>query len=71
MKYIVKDHVDLRKDAFSKVVTNENKTAFNNYILEKQQREKQLQIEKDINNMRNDIQDIKNILYQLLQQRIQ
>jgi hypothetical protein len=71
MKYIVKDYEDLRKDSFSKVVTNENKKAFNNYILEKQQREKQFQIEKDINNIRNDLENIKDILRQLLAQRVQ
>jgi hypothetical protein len=71
MKYIVKDYEDLRKDSFSKVVTNENKKAFNNYILEKQQREKQFQIEKDINIMRNDIEIIKDILHKLLAQKVQ
>lgn len=70
MKYIVKDNPDLRKDAYSKVVTNENSAAFKKYIVEKQQREKQIQMENDINNMRNDLDEIKNILRQLLEQRI-
>lgn len=70
MKYLVKDHVDLRKDAYSKVVTNENSAAFKNYIVEKQQREKQIQMEMDINKMRNDLEDIKSILRQLLEQRV-
>jgi hypothetical protein len=70
MKYLVKDHADLRKDAYSKVVTNENSAAFKNYIVEKQQREKQIQMEMDINKMRNDLEDIKSILRQLLEQRV-
>jgi len=70
MKYLVKDHVDLRKDAYSKVVTNENNVAFKHYIVEKQQREKQIQMEMDINKMRNDLEDIKSILRQLLEQRV-
>jgi len=70
MKYLVKDHADLRKDAYSKVITNENSAAFKNYIVEKQQREKQIQMKMDINNMRNDLDEIKNILRQLLEQRI-
>ena len=70
MKYLVKDHVDLRKDAYSKVITNENSAAFKNYIVEKQQREKQIQMEMDINKMRNDLEDIKSILRQLLEQRV-
>ena len=70
MKYLVKDHADLRKDAYSKVITNENSAAFKNYIVEKQQREKQIQMEMDINKMRNDLEDIKSILRQLLEQRV-
>ena len=69
MKYLVKDHTDLRKDSYSKVVTNENNESYKKYVLEKQQREKQLEMEKDINIMRKDIAEIKTILLRLLDNR--
>lgn len=69
MKYLVKDHDDLRKDSYSKVITNENIDLYKKYITEKQYREKQNEMEKDINIMRQDINEIKTILLNLIENR--
>ena len=69
MKYLINDHTDLRKDSYSKVITNENMDSYKKYIAEKQQLEKQLEMEKNINNMRQDITEIKTILLRLLENR--
>ena len=69
MKYIVKDHPGLFRDPRSKAIINEDKKGYNRYLLDKSLKEKNEQLEKDINNMRNDINDIKSLLVELLNKK--
>ena len=66
MKYLVKDHPGLYRDSISKAIINENQKAFDKYMKEKQLRDKNIHFENEINNMKSDIIEIKNILRELL-----
>ncbi|MGA1049477.1 MAG: hypothetical protein ACO3UU_15850 [Minisyncoccia bacterium] len=66
MKYLVKDHPGLFRDPISKAIINENQKAFDKYMREKQLRDKNIHFENEINNMKSDIIEIKNILRELL-----
>lgn len=66
MRYIVKDHPGLIRDPNSKAIINENKDAFKNYLKEKHLRDRNVQLENEINNMKSDITEIKFILRELL-----
>lgn len=69
MKYNITGHSNLKKDSYSKTITNENSELFNQYNIERQRRLTQQKLEDDINIMRQDINEIKNILSKLIENR--
>lgn len=69
MKYIVKDHPGLVRDPESKAIVNENKEAFKNYMKEKHIRDRNIQLEKEINNMKSDINEIKTLLLEIIKKQ--
>lgn len=69
MKYIVKDHPGLVRDPESKAIVNENKEAFKNYMKEKHIRDRNIHFEKEINNMKSDINEIKTLLLEIIKKQ--
>lgn len=66
MKYLVKDHPGLYRDPNSKAIVSEDTDAYKKYINEKKFREKSVHLENEINIMKSDIHEIKNLLKELL-----
>jgi len=66
MKYLVKDHPGLYRDPNSKAIISEDSDAYKKYINEKKFREKSIILENEINIMKSDINEIKNLLKELL-----
>ena len=66
----VEHHPELRRDEWSKGITNVDNDAFNNYMqgaLTRQQRAKTLEENsKEINNLKEDMSEVKDMLRQLL-----
>jgi len=66
----VESHPELRRDEWSKGITNVDNDAFNNYMqgaLTRQQRAKTLEENsKEINNLKEDMSEVKDMLRQLL-----
>ena len=66
----VESHPELRRDEWSKGITNVDNTAYNNYMqgaLARKSRNKTLEENtKEINNLKEDVSEIKDMLLQLL-----
>ena len=66
----VEHYPELRRDEWSKGITNVDNTAYNNYMngaLARKQRAKTLEENtKEINNLKEDMSEVKNMLRQLL-----
>ena len=66
----VESHPELRRDEWSKGITNVDNTSYNNYMngaLARKQRAQTLEEKtKEINNLKEDISEVKNMLRQLL-----
>ena len=66
----VEHHPELRRDEYSKGITNVDNDAYTNYMqgaLARRQRNQTLeQNTKEINNLKEDVSDIKDMLQQLL-----
>ena len=66
----VESHPELRRDEWSKGITNVDNTAYNNYMqgaLTRKQRAKTLEENtKEISNLKEDVSEIKDMLQQLL-----
>ena len=66
----VESHPELRRDEWSKGITNVDNDAFNNYMqwaLTRKQRAQTLEENtKEINNLKEDMSEVKNMLRQLL-----
>ena len=66
----VEHHPELRRDEWSKGITNIDNTAYNNYMqgaLARKQRATTLEENtKEINNLKEDVSEIKDMLQQLL-----
>ena len=66
----VESHPELRRDERSKGITNVDNTAYNNYMqgaLARKSRNKTLEENtKEINNLKEDVSEIKDMLQQLL-----
>ena len=66
----VESHPELRRDEWSKGITNVDNTAYNNYMqgaLTRKHRAKTLEENtKEINNLKEDVSEIKDMLQQLL-----
>ena len=66
----VEHYPELRRDELSKGITNVDNTAYNNYMngaLARKQRAKTLEENtKEINNLKEDVSEIKDMLQQLL-----
>ena len=66
----VESHPELRRDEWSKGITNVDNTAYNNYMqgaLARKSRNKTLEENtKEINNLKEDVSEIKDMLQQLL-----
>ena len=66
----VEHHPELRRDEWSKGITNVDNTAYNNYMqgaLARKSRKKTLEENtKEINNLKEDVSEIKDMLQQLL-----
>ena len=66
----VESHPELRRDEWSKGITNVDNTAYNNYMqgaLARKSRNKTLEENtKEINNLKEDVSEIKDMLPQLL-----
>ena len=66
----VERHPELRRDEWSKGITNVDNTAYNNYMqgaLARKSRNKTLEENtKEINNLKEDVSEIKDMLQQLL-----
>lgn len=69
MRYIVKDHPGLIRDPNSKAIINEDKTSYQKYIKEKHIRDRNIQFENEINNMKSDINEIKTLLHEILKKQ--
>ena len=66
----VESHPELRRDEWSKGITNVDNTAYNNYMngaLARKQRAQTLEENtKEINNLKEDMSEVKDMLRQLL-----
>ena len=66
----VESHPELRRDEWSKGITNVDNTAYNNYmngaIARKQRAQTLEENTKEINNLKEDMSEVKNMLRQLL-----
>ena len=66
----VEHHPELRRDEWSKGITNVDNTAYNNYMqgaLARKSRNKTLEVNtKEINNLKEDMSEVKDMLRQLL-----
>ena len=66
----VESHPELRRDEWSKGITNVDNTAYNNYMqgaLARKSRNKTLEENtKEINNLKEDMSEVKDMLRQLL-----
>ena len=66
----VEHYPELRRDEWSKVITNVDNTAYNNYMngaLARKQRAQTLEENtKEINNLKEDMSEVKDMLRQLL-----
>ena len=66
----VESHPELRRDEWSKGITNVDNTAYNNYMqgaLARKSRNKTLEENtKEINNLKQDMSEVKDMLRQLL-----
>lgn len=70
MKYSkVHGNSNLLRDEETNAVINTNMTDYNNYIMQKKLKEKEAQkinsIEKEVSNIKNDLDEIKNLLRRL------
>jgi peroxiredoxin family protein len=63
-------HANLIRDEETKAVISTNMTDYNNYIMQKKIKEREREniqnLEKDIVNMKNDLDEIKNLLRSLI-----
>lgn len=66
MKLVVKDYPGLIRDPHTKAIMSEDSSSFQKYLKEKQLRDKNLQLENEINIMKSDINEIKSLLRELL-----
>ena len=66
MKLKVKDDPSLVRDSSSKAIIANDKTAYNNYIQERNFRSQVQHVEADINNLKQELGDIKSMLQQLI-----
>ena len=66
MKQKVQDFPGLIRDSKSKAIVNEDVEAYNKYKKEKEFRNKMLNIEQDVLNLKNDMDDIKGMLRHLI-----
>lgn len=63
-KLKIKDHDDLVRDVKSNAVINTNQTALENY---RNKRKAKREMINDVTNLKNDVQEIKELLQQLLE----
>ena len=63
-KLKIKDHDDLVRDVESNAVINTNQTALENY---RNKRKAKREMINDVTNLKNDVQEIKELLQQLLE----
>lgn len=65
----VEENKNLVRDEQTKAILNTNKTEYDNYItvrnIKKSEVERMQQLESDVSNMRNDLDEIKNLLRSL------
>lgn len=67
MRYLkIEENTNLLKDEISGAILNTNKTEYENYLLLKNQKEKDAikmnQIESEVNKIRNELTEIKNLI---------
>lgn len=65
----VEGHSNLIRDGETKAIINTSMTDYNNYIMQKKLKEKETQkinsIEKEVSNIKDDLNEIKNLLRRL------
>lgn len=66
IKQKVQDFPGLVRDSKSKAIVNEDVEAYNRHKKEKEFRNKMLNIEQDVTNLKNDMDDIKSMLKHLI-----
>ena len=66
MKLKVKDNPSLVRDSSSKAIIANDETAYSNYIRERNFRSQVQHVEADINNLKQELGDIKSMLQQLI-----
>ena len=66
MKLKVKGDPSLVRDSSSKAIIANDKTAYSNYIQERNFRSQVQHVEADINNLKQELGDIKSMLQQLI-----
>ena len=66
MKLKVKDNPSLVRDSSSKAIIANDETSYSNYIQERNFRSQVQHVEADINNLKQELGDIKSMLQQLI-----
>jgi hypothetical protein len=64
MRIPVEGHPNLYRDSKTNAIINTDKTAYNNYLKSLSSKEKE---KKEIEDMKNELDEIKTLLYQLLE----
>lgn len=56
----------LVKDTSTGLVINTNRTEYQNYLLQKERLKKSMSVEEEINNLKREMQDVKNALQAIM-----
>ncbi len=67
MKLKVEDHPNLVRDSKSKAIINIDETSYNKYKSEKLLQSKVINMSEEINDLKESVKEIKNLLSQILQ----
>tara|TARA_R100000231_G_scaffold139547_2_gene121209 strand:+ start:1866 stop:2084 length:219 start_codon:yes stop_codon:yes gene_type:complete len=69
MKNRIEGHTDLYKDPYTGVIVNRAKSARDRYKIAKQQALKNIESQKEVASLRNEISEVKLLLKQLLEEK--